>query len=365
MLVQFRSQLAQIGAADSMPPDPEGGTQEQTDIDLTTFISDDDLLAIFDQLSAQELLRNAATVCKRWRVVAQSDAAWQPRFCSNSNETSGSFGIQSHTAQQLPLRKLYAVFHMRNLIINPAFDPEFDNNVRHRDHPDSLWTDGSWKTTKIGGQGWQWVPEAIGIQTKFPLPEGEGQDQAALPGSSFGVIEFSYARSEVMQVIKLIDTLVSRGLTESEAHAFMDSSPALELSVFLGSRHDCGAEGQVLLVLNSGERVLPAYVSRSDHPWQEDALASSDFNSAVDTVDDKFPHQGHWLQYTTVLKDYPRGVRRALVVLRGADTQFWAGHYGAKFAAPRLRVLLPGAVEAAVAGQGLHLHTSKNLEAGV
>lgn len=30
------------------------------------------------------------------------------------------------------------------------------------------------------------------------------------------------------------------------------------------------------------------------------------------------------------------GVRRAIIVLRGKDDAFWAGHYGAKFAAPEL-----------------------------
>lgn len=44
---------------------------------------------------------------------------------------------------------------------------------------------------------------------------------------------------------------------------------------------------------------------------------------------------------TTVLKGerlgrYPAGARRAIVVLRGKDSQFWAGNYGAKFASPSL-----------------------------
>jgi hypothetical protein len=33
---------------------------------------------------------------------------------------------------------------------------------------------------------------------------------------------------------------------------------------------------------------------------------------------------------------YGPGVRRALVVLRGKDEQFWAGFYGSKFSAPEL-----------------------------
>ncbi len=36
------------------------------------------------------------------------------------------------------------------------------------------------------------------------------------------------------------------------------------------------------------------------------------------------------------LRRYPPGARRAMVVLRGKDSQFWAGNYGAKFASPSL-----------------------------
>lgn len=61
------------------------------------------------------------------------------------------------------------------------------------------------------------------------------------------------------------------------------------------------------------------------------ALASTNLLSAV-------PREWH---RQTVRLAAPPGVRRAVVLLRGSERRFWAGHYGAKFAAPALRFLPP------------------------
>lgn len=52
---------------------------------------------------------------------------------------------------------------------------------------------------------------------------------------------------------------------------------------------------------------------------------------------------------------YPPGARRAMVVLRGKDSQFWAGNYGAKFASPSLAFACDGtgAAEAAVVDEDM------------
>jgi hypothetical protein len=46
--------------------------------------------------------------------------------------------------------------------------------------------------------------------------------------------------------------------------------------------------------------------------------------------------QGAWCLFSHIFKGYGPGVRRAIVVLRGKDERFWAGHYGCKYAAPEL-----------------------------
>lgn len=52
---------------------------------------------------------------------------------------------------------------------------------------------------------------------------------------------------------------------------------------------------------------------------------------------------------------YPPGARRAMVVLRGKDSQFWAGNYGAKFASPSLAFACDstGAVEGAAVDEDM------------
>ena len=45
---------------------------------------------------------------------------------------------------------------------------------------------------------------------------------------------------------------------------------------------------------------------------------------------------------------YPAGVRRALVVLRAKDNDWWAGHYGGKYSKPQLRFISPRLLPAAI-----------------
>lgn len=51
----------------------------------------------------------------------------------------------------------------------------------------------------------------------------------------------------MVQVVDLLSLLQSRGLTRNEAEALMDSSPALELTLYIGSRADCKSKAQVTL----------------------------------------------------------------------------------------------------------------------
>lgn len=49
-----------------------------------------------------------------------------------------------------------------------------------------------------------------------------------------------------------------------------------------------------------------------------------------------------WRRHQVLLESgYGPGARRAVVVLWGKSTQAWAGHYGAKFASPALRFVVP------------------------
>ena len=73
----------------------------------------------------------------------------------------------------------------------------------------------------------------------------------------------------------------------------------------------------------------PALPGAVIHFWLPGCLhaASSGEMTAV-------PQQ--WGRQALRLVGYPPGVRRAVVLLSGSEPRFWAGHYGAKLASPRL-----------------------------
>jgi hypothetical protein len=69
------------------------------------------------------------------------------------------------------------------------------------------------------------------------------------------------------------------------------------------------------------------------HDWLEGSIAHDDV--AVMTENAK------WTPHALHVSGYARGVRRAVVVLCGKDSQFWQGYYGPKFLAPSLRFSWP------------------------
>ncbi len=70
---------------------------------------------------------------------------------------------------------------------------------------------------------------------------------------------------------------------------------------------------------------------RHDFPWERTAITHWD--SGMLRLD---PQDNNWKLATHTFRGYPAGIRRAIIVLKGKDEPWWAGHYGAKFAAPEL-----------------------------
>lgn len=52
-----------------------------------------------------------------------------------------------------------------------------------------------------------------------------------------------------------------------------------------------------------------------------------------------------WENVSVKFADYPVGVRQLHVTSTGVDTQFWAGHYGSKFANTSVIISFPPSVE--------------------
>ncbi len=215
--------------------------------------------------------------------------------------------------------------------------------------------------------------------------------QARMPT---GAIASSYRWCEMVQEVDLVKELVRRGFDAAGAAEFLDSAPPLAFSVLCGgerpfsvsslstrvqavdspttlmcyiaARGDCHAECSVLISLDSGVDILPVYTGphalsctslpscscqqdsnpstpwlsgRHDFPWDRSAIASARRSSVR-------MERGRWKAAVVGFAGYGPGVRRAVVVLRGRDVQFWAGHYGAKFSSAQLRFLALDAVRA-------------------
>ncbi len=89
------------------------------------------------------------------------------------------------------------------------------------------------------------------------------------------------------------------------------------------------AEAELKLCRHGTDKAL--FAGRADFPWQRTAITHWE-SGPIDLT----PQNNAWKLATHTFKGYPAGVRRALIVLRGKDEPFWAGWYGAKFAAPEL-----------------------------
>ncbi len=120
----------------------------------------------------------------------------------------------------------------------------------------------------------------------------------------------------------------------------MKHSNEYRLHYRAGQRFDCGAEASLTLRLGTtsdASRRAPRLGRHDnvdsneavvDEPlWEEDCCAHIDF---------KGQHR-QWKLYACTIKALPAGTRFAGVTLQGKDTQFWAGHFGMKFAKPCLR----------------------------
>ncbi|KAK9917242.1 hypothetical protein WJX75_002224 [Coccomyxa subellipsoidea] len=132
-----------------------------------------------------------------------------------------------------------------------------------------------------------------------------------------------------MQPVNLQLELMKRGMQREEADEYLDSGPEITFAVWYGGRHDCASVAEVLVVLDDGVDVLPSYTGRREFPWRRSAI--TDWRSGALTTE-----PGSWRLSSHTFTGYSMGVRRAILVLRGKDERFWAGHYGSKFSAPEL-----------------------------
>lgn len=107
-----------------------------------------------------------------------------------------------------------------------------------------------------------------------------------------------------------------------------------------GQRFDCRAVGAIRLRLGqvAGEVVAQEKAFRErrggydpdtqkqNEDWRSQGLAQVTLQG----------EHGKWKCCALIIEALPVSIRFACVTLEGKDTQFWQGHYGMKFAGPRL-----------------------------
>ncbi|CAN8012579.1 unnamed protein product, partial [Ixodes pacificus] len=156
-----------------------------------------------------------------------------------------------------------------------------------------------WQVTQNHGDGWRVEKTPAGAD---PLPLANQ--------SCFAT---SYGECSKEQVI----SLVKEGVVPEVLDIF---KPAIEVSEWYAGRFDCGCMYRLIVELldvakkpvaafDTGELVTPQWAGRQ---WQQAILHTFD--------------------------DYPKGVRYVRFAHLGTDTQFWAGHYGAKMAGGMVRI---------------------------
>ena len=317
------------------------------------------LTLVFDALPPRALAGPAASACRAWREAAVAGDAWRARFrpplprslAARLDAAEAAAGDSTRHAPPWPAA--WAALAHTNLLRGPASWAGVATSMRS-------WMRATqplpWAVTAHGGHGWAVEfadPAGAPPPPVPPLPPPDAPAGAAPP--PFGAIASSFAWCEVVQVVDLVAALVrGRGWEPAAAAAWLDAGPTLELGVWVGGREDVPAEsrGRAVagLVLLDGEEVLPPYGPRMD--WAGRGVAAWGSGERVAPA-------GGWARLVGRVaapvaragggggggdKRPTLGARRALVYLRGRDTAFWAGAYGAKFAAPSLRFVPGGEV---------------------
>nr|XP_018899609.1 PREDICTED: F-box only protein 6-like [Bemisia tabaci] len=252
------------------------------------FFPEEMLIQILFYVDHDTLVYKGRLVCKVWKRLIESSVLKskvdEGRYRSLSN-------LSSETKHRLHLH--WSIYYLickfdlfgKNLIRNPSGKEK----LKH------------WKITQNNGDKWAVESQPHGAN---PIP-GENRD---LP-----CFVTSYHECLKEQLIKLADY----GFTSS----IMDEiQPIICIQELYSSRFDCGAmyHIHVLLLDEKKEKVIAKF-----------------------DKDDVEYDRMEWHQVSHEFKNYGPGVRYVKYCHGGRDTQFWAGHYGAKITGSSVTLLYP------------------------
>ncbi|CAM4681033.1 unnamed protein product [Leuciscus chuanchicus] len=238
-------------------------------IRIPTRILPDVPLAVVEEillnLPEHQVVRVCRLVCREWKELVDSAAHWRER-CRRE-------GIQPCDASRPPedWRLFYFMSKKRrNLLKNPRADDDFHG----------------WEIVQNGGDHW-----AI-EENRKPFPDD----------TVTKCFVTSYGLCLKQQLIDL--------KKEGYNGAFMDHlQPHIKISDWYAPRFDCGCQYEICVELLDERK-------KNIKSFQPEKVLFQQWNDEP------------WCQMTHVFKDYGHGVRFLRFTHGGADTKFWAGHYG-------------------------------------
>ncbi|XP_029475712.1 F-box only protein 27-like [Rhinatrema bivittatum] len=243
-------------------------------------LPDELLLLVLSFLPGRELLWNCRRVCRRWRCLVDSPCLWRVK-CERERRTS--LLEAARCCPDLPWGRVYLKEPFaRNLLRNPCGTEQFQH----------------WKL-QHGGDRWS-------------VENNRSHLEGAKAQSCF-VTSFNWCIK--WQVIDLL----KEGLWEK----LLDHhQPEILVTDWYAGRNDCGC------VYSIHVKLLAADKTSVIATFQENPEPIPQWN------DEQYHQVSH------VFRNYGPGVRFVHFLHKGKDTQFWAGHYGARISNSTVMVAL-------------------------
>ncbi|XP_068765524.1 F-box only protein 17-like [Struthio camelus] len=247
---------------------PSRGAAESRRLDLAA-APDEVLLLVLSWVPARALATRCRLVCRRWRAAVDGATVWRLQL-----ERAGRVAcLEAARLGPVAWARVGVLRPLgRNLLRNPCGAEKF----------------ARWEV-QDGGDGWA-VEE-----NRRPL--------AGAPAQTCFASSFAWCSKS-----QLVD-LLAEGLWEEllDVH-----QPEIHVSDWWAAREDCGCEYALRVRLLAADRrvVLATFEARPEpvRQWNDQ----------------------RYRQVSHVFRRYGPGVRYVHFSHRGKDTQFWAGHYGAR-----------------------------------
>ncbi|XP_074133956.1 F-box only protein 27 isoform X2 [Sminthopsis crassicaudata] len=253
-------------------PEPETGPA----VDLSS-LPLEVWLQILSHVPPRTLVTRCRAVCRQWRALVDGPRLWRLLWARAQDAPSQALLVATYYCP--PTTKLCSWAHLgilkplaRNLLQNTCGEEGFQK----------------WNV-KNDGHGWK-VEENL-----RPVPGATAQ--------TCFVSSFMWCQKR--QVLNLH----AQGLWPE---LLDDPRTEIHISDWWGARSDCGSQYQLHVKLVAANR--------------RTVLAK--FDAEPDPI--PCPNDNPYLQVSHVFTNFPKGVRFIVFEHAGKDTQYWAGHYGAR-----------------------------------